>query len=113
MSYPTLEIPLRFFTIRGNAQGDDAHNTGVGAFNNPFDPSGADTASGFTYFYDFDNDGTFDLTTSDSSAIVPASYLDDDANSPRVVATRIEDKNGAGTNYTTEITINGFVDKAN
>src|SRR5207248_5373622 len=30
------------------------------SFTNQFDPSAADTVAGFRYWFDFDNDGTFD-----------------------------------------------------
>src|SRR5262249_54878651 len=70
-----------------------------------FDPSAADTAAGFRYSYDFDNDGAFEVTASASaSAIVPASFLDDGSGS-RVVRGRIADKDGGFTDYTVTITL--------
>src|SRR5262249_34226818 len=47
-------------------------------FTNQFDPSGADTAAGFTYSYDFNNDNTFEITNSTSpTAAIPADLLAD------------------------------------
>ena len=58
------------------------------SFSGQTDPSSADTTAGFKYSYDFDNDGTFEVTDSSSaSAIVPASYLADGPGS-RTVAGR-------------------------
>ncbi len=90
----------------------DEGSPAIVSFSNQFDPSTADTLDGFTYRYDFDDDGTFDLSSSDPSAIVPASYLDDDAYSPRVVRAVIEDKDGASTEYTTEIVIHSVAPTA-
>ncbi|MBI3408200.1 MAG: right-handed parallel beta-helix repeat-containing protein [Planctomycetes bacterium] len=79
--------------------------SGSVAFTNPFDPSSADTAAGFRYSYDFDNDGTFEIIDSTSaSAIVPASFLADGPGS-RTVRARITDKDGGFTDYTTAIAI--------
>ena len=36
--------------------------TATVSFANPFDPSATDTAAGFTYSFDFDNDRTFEVT---------------------------------------------------
>ena len=59
-------------------------STGTVSFSNQDDPSDADTTAGFTYSYDFNNDGTFEITDSASdSATVPASYLADGPGSRR------------------------------
>src|SRR5262245_1277323 len=61
---------------------------------------------GYTYSYDFNNDGTFETVDSaTASATVPASYLDDGPGS-RTVRGRIKDSAGMYTDYTTTITIN-------
>src|SRR5262249_12527168 len=67
--------------------------------------SSADVAAGFTYSYDFDNDGTFEVTGSTSAAAtVPASYLADGPGT-RVVHGRISDKDGGFSDYTTTLTV--------
>src|SRR5262249_22832235 len=46
------------------------------SFANQFDPSAYNTAQGFTYSYDFNNDNSFEVSgTTSASATVPASYL--------------------------------------
>jgi hypothetical protein len=88
--------------------GDAAVNEGVTAtvsFSGQADPSAVDTAAGFAYSYDFDNDGTFEVTDSTSaSAVVPAAFLDDGPHSA-IVRARIKDKDGGFTDYTTVIVI--------
>jgi hypothetical protein len=81
------------------------------SFSNQFDPSPADTAVGFHYAYDFDNDGTFEFgdgtyagSVTAATAVVPAWYLDDGPG-VRVVRARILDQGGAFTDYVTTITI--------
>ena len=74
-------------------------------FRNPADPSAADTASGFTYSYDYTNDGTFDvLNTRSTSVEVPASTFPDGP-STVVVRARITDKDGGFTDYTRSILV--------
>ena len=49
-------------------------STGTVSFSDQLDPSAADTTAGFTYSYDFDNDGTFEISGQrPASATVPAS----------------------------------------
>ena len=80
-------------------------STGSASFSDQDDPSDADTTAGFTYSYDFNNDGTFEITDSTSdSATVPASYLADGPGS-RTVKGRITDKDNNFSDYTTTITI--------
>ena len=84
----------------------DEGSPGLVRFTDPSDPSPVDTAAGFRYSYDFDNDGVFEIADSRSaSAVVPASYL---AVGPgmRTVRARISDKDGGFTDYTTPILIN-------
>jgi autotransporter-associated beta strand protein len=75
----------------------------VVAFINPVDVSPQDQAAGFTYSYDFNNDGTFEIVNSPSqSAVVPANFIV----SPAVtVRGRITDKDGGFTDLTTTITV--------
>lgn len=86
-------------------------STGTVSFTNPFDPSTADTAAGFHYAFDFDNNGTFDSgngtyagSGTSATATIPASYFADGPGT-RTVKGRILDKDGASTDYTTVITI--------
>ncbi|MBN2476016.1 MAG: hypothetical protein JXB62_15500 [Pirellulales bacterium] len=69
------------------------------------DASAADVAAGFTYNYDFDNDGVFEITGSSSPAAnVPAALLADGPGS-LTVAAQIVDKDGGTTDLTTTIAI--------
>jgi hypothetical protein len=70
-------------------------------FSNPSGGSG-----GYTYSYDFNDSGTFEINNSTSpTATIPEGYVD---NGPAtlVVHGRITDSNGDYTDYTTSITIN-------
>jgi len=79
-------------------------NTGQVSFTNVIDSS-ADASAGFIYSYDFDNNGTFEISNSTSpSATVPASYFLG-AIVGRVVHARITDKDGGSTDLTTDIPI--------
>jgi hypothetical protein len=63
------------------------------SFVNPSDPSAADAAAGFTYSYDFDNDGVFEITGSTAAtAVVPGILLKDGGT--RIVRGVITDKDG-------------------
>src|SRR5207244_3686084 len=80
------------------------HSTGTVSFTNASGGSG-----GYKYSYDFDNNGTFEVSnSSNATATVPASYLDDGPGS-RVVHGRITDSAGAFADYTTTISINNVV----
>ena len=69
-------------------------SAGSVSFVNPFDPSSADTAAGFRYSFDFNNDGTFEVVNSTSpTATVPAAYLADGPGT-RTIHGRIADKDG-------------------
>jgi len=80
-------------------------------FTNQLDSS-ADTAAGFHYAYDLNNDGTFDVgdgtyggSVTSASQNVPANLLTQGP-SDHTVAARIIDKDGQFTNYTTTIHVN-------
>ncbi|MBI1299963.1 DUF11 domain-containing protein, partial [bacterium] len=74
------------------------------SFGGQFDPSAADTAAGFRYSYDLDNDGVFDVTNVISPSVtVPATLLTDV--SSRTVRARIADKDGGFNEYTTIIQV--------
>src|SRR5205823_4880874 len=66
----------------------------------PSDPSAADTAAGFTYSFDFNGDGTFDVSGSSAAA----SYTYTTAGT-YTVAGRIADKDGGFTDYTATVTV--------
>lgn len=77
------------------------------------DPSTADTAAGFSYAYDFDNDGILDTAyvNGASSKLVPGSYLSD--NPSQTVRVSIMDKDGGATDLFTTITINNVAPTIN
>ena len=86
-------------------------STGTVRFEVPVDPSVVDTAAGFHYAYDFDNNGTWDLgdgtyagSGTAATANLPAA-LTDDGPVTRTVKGRILDKDGGFTEYTTTITV--------
>jgi hypothetical protein len=84
---------------------------GLVSFIGQHDPSSADVAAGFTYSYDFDNDGTFEVvSTSDASVTVPGSFLS--GTGSQTVRARIEDKDHDYTDYTSEIVIDTPVNQA-
>ncbi len=93
--------PIAVFSSVGSvAEG----SVGTVGFTSPFDPSGADAAAGFTYSFDFDDDGKFDLVTNSPSAVVPASLT---ADGPATITLhgRITDKDGGFTDYTTTLQV--------
>ncbi|HUR54117.1 MAG TPA: pre-peptidase C-terminal domain-containing protein, partial [Gemmataceae bacterium] len=79
-------------------------SAGLVSFAALFDPSSADTTAGFTYAFDFDDDGTFDVTGATGPTAVPANFLPDGP-ATRVVRGRVFDKDGDFTEATTTITI--------
>ncbi|HXG09859.1 MAG TPA: LamG-like jellyroll fold domain-containing protein [Gemmataceae bacterium] len=90
----------------------DEGSTATVFFTDPFDPSAGDTQAGFSYSYDFDNDGLFEIAGSSSpSAVVPANYLADGP-ATRTVRGRIEDRDGGFTDYTATITVNNVAPAA-
>src|SRR5207249_2072760 len=89
------------------------HTAGSVSFSNQLDPSNADTTAGFHYAYDFNNDGNFTdageigvptrrASNPSSSAVVPASFLDDGPGD-YTIRGQIIDKDGGFTDYTTTI----------
>jgi hypothetical protein len=76
--------------------------SGTVAFTAQTDPSAADRSAGFTYSYDFNNDGKFDLSNvTAASATVPATMLA----TPGIhtIRGRITDKDGSSSDYTASI----------
>ena len=99
-------------TLSNNGPVDEGFAATV-SFANPYDPSTADTTVGFLHSYDFDNDGTFEVSASPlASMTVPASFFADGPGS-RTVLARTEDKDGGYTDYTTDIAINNVAPTAN
>ena len=73
-------------------------------FTGQADPS-ADDLAALVYSYDFDNDGTFEVTSSASaSATVPASFLADGPGT-RTVRAVVADDDGGSLELTTDISI--------
>jgi PKD repeat protein len=70
------------------------------SFGGMVDPSGADTVAGFTYSYDFNNDGVFDVVSRSPSA----TYRYDD-NGLYTVRGRVTDKDGGYTDYLNEVEV--------
>src|SRR5262249_43360108 len=77
----------------------------VVTFSSPVDPSPTDTAAGFRYSYDFDNNGSFN-DPGDLANVTSLSALHTFAlNGTYTVHGRISDKDGGFTDYTTLVTV--------
>jgi len=75
------------------------------SFSNAVDPSPTDTAAGFTYSFDYDNDGTFEVTGATSPlATIPASFFAT-AGTTLTVLGRITDADGLSTDYTRTLAV--------
>ncbi len=71
---------------------------------NQSDPSASDEAAGFTYSYDFDNDGVFEIeNTTDASVVVPGAFLNDAGT--QTVRAVITDKDGGSTELFTGVRV--------
>lgn len=70
------------------------------SFDGQDDPSAADTAAGFTYSYDFNGDGVFEVSGRSPSA--SHAFAD---NGVYVVTGRVTDKDGGYTDYTTDVEV--------
>src|SRR5262249_49185592 len=79
--------PTATFSASGSAT---VNNPEAFTFTNQFDPSSVDTAAGITYSYDFNNDGTFEVSNSASAS---ASFTFISAGT-YTVGGRIADKDG-------------------
>jgi hypothetical protein len=95
--------------VLGNSGPVAEGSAGSVSFSGQFDPSAGDTATGFSYSYDFNNDGDFtdpgDVAGSTSaSGSIPAGLLADGPASFTVRA-RIADRDGDFTDYTTVVTV--------
>ena len=84
----------------------DEGSTGLVTFSEQSDPSPDNQTVGFSYSYDFNDDGTFEITGSTSATmIVPSQYFLVGPGT-RTVRARITNADGAFTDYTTTIAIN-------
>ncbi len=95
-------------TLGNNGPVNEASPVTV-SFANPSDPSSADTAAGFRYSFDFNNDGTFDVV--DAASPSASTTFDDNGN--YVVRGRVKDKDGGFTDYTTTVQVNNVAPTAN
>ena len=78
--------------------------TATVTFTDVSDPSPVDTAAGFIYRYDFDNDGVFEITgDTTGTAIVPNAFIND--NGTYVIRGVVTDQDGGQTEAFTEITV--------
>jgi hypothetical protein len=93
-------------------------STGTVSFGAVTDPSSVDTAAGFRYAYDFNNDGTNEIggstyatSVTATSATVPASFLNEGPDA-RTIGMTVFDKDNGGHKYTTAITVNNVAPTA-
>ncbi|MGD1944577.1 MAG: PKD domain-containing protein [Leptolyngbyaceae cyanobacterium] len=78
--------------------------TATVTFTDVTDPSPADVAAGFTYSYDFDNDGVFEVKDDTTgTAIVPNAFINDDGT--YTIRGVIRDQDGGTTEAVTEVTV--------
>jgi len=90
--------------LTSTSQVNEGHSATM-TFTNQLDPSTIDTASGFIYGYDFNNDWIYEITgTPHATATVPAIYLQDGPLTQTVHA-KIEDLDGGINVYTSSIFI--------
>ena len=77
------------------------------SFVGQLDPSAADTAAGFTYSFDFDGDGVYEISGPSASA----SHTFGD-NGTYLVRGRVTDKDGGSTDYATEVEVHNVAPTA-
>jgi hypothetical protein len=91
--------PTASFSVDGPIT---AGHTSIARFTNIFDAP-ADLAAGFTYSYDFNDDGKFEIKNSSSStATIPAKYLTAGVHK---IHGRITDKDGGFTDYVVSVNV--------
>ena len=83
---------------------DESAPAAIG-FSGQFDPSADDTAAGFRYSFDLNNDGDFDDEGEVEDAIQADWSVTFPENGSYTVRGRIEDKDGGFSDYTTTLTI--------
>ena len=72
-------------------------------FTGATDVASADVNAGFTYYYDYDNDGVFDEMNATGTGSVPAALMGDQG--LVTVRGRVEDKDGGFTDYLTRFNV--------
>jgi hypothetical protein len=72
---------------------------------NPADPSPQDTAAGFRYSFDFNNDGDFADPGEVADSPTPTATTTFPLTGPYTVRVRVSDKDGGFTDYTTTVTV--------
>ncbi|MBX9580714.1 MAG: FG-GAP-like repeat-containing protein, partial [Gemmataceae bacterium] len=72
---------------------------------NPADPSPQDTAAGFRYSFDFNNDGDFADPGEVSASASPTATTSFQLTGPYTVRVRVTDKDGGATDYTTTVNV--------
>jgi 6-phosphogluconolactonase (cycloisomerase 2 family) len=81
-------------------------------FTKQSDVSPVDRAAGFSYSYDFNNDGVFEISNSSSAtAAVPTALLDDGPATLHIHG-RITDKDGGYSDYYTDLIVNNVAPTA-
>jgi hypothetical protein len=92
------------------------------SFSGQSDLSAADTAAGFHYSYDFNNDGIWEIgngtyagSGTSASTTIPASFTADGpvAGGHLTIKARIIDKDGGARDYTTSLVVNNVAPMAN
>jgi PKD repeat protein len=71
------------------------------------DPSAADAAAGFTYAFDFDNDGAYELSGTSPNV----THVFDD-NGKYTVRARVTDKDGGSTSYSAQVQVKNVSPKS-
>jgi uncharacterized delta-60 repeat protein len=105
-------LPLNVANVAPTASfAPDGSGDGVGSvrFSNQGDPSPADTAAGFRYSYDFNNDGDFaDAELGEADGVADASRSTPfTAPGVYTVRGRIADRDGGFTDYTARVLVRG------
>ena len=75
------------------------------AFVAPADPSPQDTAAGFRYSFDFNNDGDFADAGDVADSATPTATAQFTLTGPYTVRARVTDKDGGFTDYTAAVTV--------
>jgi len=94
----TNVAPVAAFVANGSSAKPGAPVTF--AFSGQSDPSAADVAAGFTYAFDFDGDGAFEVSGSSPSASHAFTTV-----GPHTVTGRIIDKDGGYSDYAATVTV--------
>ena len=102
IQYMSLNVPPTA-TVGNNGPIVEGETAEI-AFADQYDQSFQDRLAGYTYSYDFDSDGVFEIVDSaESTTIMPAVYSEGIAEQP--VTARIKDKDGGFSDYTTTVMI--------